>query len=190
MKRISLFLSILVLSSTLSLRAQDAATEERLNKLNGLIQDLLEDKARQQKQIAELSKQIDALREQIAKPDTDTATRDEVRKLADAVKEVDKKRIEDSERVAKEFERLGKIVTNRPPPRSNESGPKTPPKQPAVSDKGYEYVVQSGDVLSTIAQAYRENGVKVTVEQILKANPGLNERSLKVGQTIFIPAQK
>jgi LysM repeat protein len=65
-------------------------------------------------------------------------------------------------------------------------------RQPAVQatggkENGYEYKVAAGDTLSIIAKAYREQGIKVTAEQILKANPGLNPNSLKVGQKIFIP---
>ena len=52
------------------------------------------------------------------------------------------------------------------------------------------YVVQSGDTLSVIVQAYNEKGIKVTTKQILKANPGLVPEKMKVGQKIFIPAPK
>ena len=45
-----------------------------------------------------------------------------------------------------------------------------------------------GDTLSIIAKAYRDQGIKVTTDQILKANPGLDPKSLKVGQKILIPA--
>jgi LysM repeat protein len=43
-------------------------------------------------------------------------------------------------------------------------------------------------VAVSLAKAYRDQGIKVTSEQILKANPGLNPNTLKVGQKIFIPA--
>ena len=55
-------------------------------------------------------------------------------------------------------------------------------------ESGYEYKVAAGDTLLIIAKAYRDQGIKVTSEQILKANPGLDPKSLKVGQKIFIPA--
>ena len=58
----------------------------------------------------------------------------------------------------------------------------------ATPEKGFEHAVASGDTLSTIAQAYKEKGIKVTVDQILKANPGLVPEKMKVGQKIFIPA--
>ena len=42
--------------------------------------------------------------------------------------------------------------------------------------------------LLAIAKAYRAQGIKVTTDQILKANPGLDAKNMKVGQKIFIPA--
>jgi len=37
-------------------------------------------------------------------------------------------------------------------------------------------------------KAYAEKNIKVTTEQILKANPGLDPNRLRVGKKIFIPA--
>jgi len=58
----------------------------------------------------------------------------------------------------------------------------------AAPEKGFEHTVASGDTLSTIVQAYKKKGIKVTVDQILKVNPGLVPEKMKVGQKIFIPA--
>ena len=66
---------------------------------------------------------------------------------------------------------------------SGSSGDTTPP----ANDKVFPYVIQKGDSLSVIVQAYREKNIKVTVDRILKANPGLDEKKLKVGQKIYIP---
>jgi len=64
------------------------------------------------------------------------------------------------------------------------------PTTPAAPDKGhYEYTIHEGDTLNAIAKAYSDQGVHITTDQILKANPGLKERSLRVGQKIVIPAQ-
>ena len=53
--------------------------------------------------------------------------------------------------------------------------------------KGYYHVVASGETLTLICAAYKENGVNVTVSEIRKAN-GLTEKSvLKAGQKLFIP---
>ena len=60
--------------------------------------------------------------------------------------------------------------------------------KPAKPEKGFEHVVQSGDTLLGIVQAYREKNIKVTKDQILKANPGLVAEKMRVGQKIWIPA--
>jgi LysM repeat protein len=53
--------------------------------------------------------------------------------------------------------------------------------------KGYYHVVESGETLSMICEAYRDEGVKVTTAQVRKAN-GLTAKSvLKAGQKLFIP---
>jgi LysM repeat protein len=64
------------------------------------------------------------------------------------------------------------------------------PPQPSGSDLGYPYKIKKGDTFSVIAQAYREQGIKVTSEQIAKANPNVDSARLRVGQEIFIPAPK
>jgi nucleoid-associated protein YgaU len=189
MKRIIIFLTIFMAATTVQLRAQDAAVEERLKQLHGYVQDLQEDKANQRKQIEALSKEIQALREQQSQPNTSYATQEELRKLAERVQEIDRKREADKELILKEIQQLGKAVAN--PPVVKRPKPVEPSGTGSgTSDKGYEYVVQSGDSLSLIAAAYKDKGVKVTVDQILKANPGLKPEKLKVGQTIFIPSPK
>ena len=55
-------------------------------------------------------------------------------------------------------------------------------------EKGYEYVIKENDRLIAIAKAYNDQGIKVTVKQILDANPGLKAESLQPGKKIFIPA--
>jgi LysM repeat protein len=106
--------------------------------------------------------------------------------------------VADNERIVKEIEKLGKApssgtVGGRKLPRTSppvEDPPKGAGNAGGGADKGFEHVIAPGDTLSTIAQAYREKGVKVTSEQILKANPGLKEKSLQPGQKIFIPSPK
>jgi LysM repeat protein len=182
MKRISLLLISLTLAlAAPGLRAQDAATEERLNKLNGLVQDLVEDKANLRKQLDALAKEVQTLREQSSNA-AGAASAEDLRRLAEKLQEIDRKREADKELILKEIERLGKSVASRP------RTPTPPTGGGGGSERGYEYVVQSGDTLSAIVSAYREQGVKVTVEDILKANPGLKATSLVVGKKIFIPA--
>lgn len=190
MKRTIIFLTIFAVTTLVQLRAQDAATEERLKQLNGYVQDLQEDKANQRKQIEALSKEIQALREAQSQPNTSYATQEDLRKLAERVQEIDRKREADKELILKEIQHLGKAVANPPPVARPKPANLENPKSGGAGDKGYEYTVQAGDSLSLIASAYKDKGVKVTVDQILKANPGLKAEKLKVGQTIFIPSTK
>ena len=94
-----------------------------------------------------------------------------------------------------------------PPPDADASGPITTPAASSADDssgahdstpaptptetphprKGYLYVVKSHETLSLIVDAYRDQGVKVTVAEVRKAN-GLTSKSvLHVGQKLFIP---
>jgi len=172
--------------------AQDAATQERLDKLSGQINDLVEVQRALQKQIAEVSREMDSLRSQLNRPNENNVTHNDLKPLIKAIEEVDRKRIDDAKAVqsqlasiAKSLEAAASRRPERPPVRSNpESDPGTTPARP---QRGYEYEVKSGDTLSTILAAYREQGVKVTTDQVLKANPGLKPERMKVGQKIFIP---
>lgn len=69
------------------------------------------------------------------------------------------------------------------------SGSLAPPPDtaPAKPQKGYYHIVASGETLTLICEAYKQQGVNVSVAQVRKAN-GLTDKSvLKVGQKIFIP---
>ena len=97
MKRISFLLVGLALAtSPQTLRAQDAATEERLNKVNGLVQDLVEDKANTKKQLDAMAKEIHALREQAGSAST-AASAEDLKRLAEKMQEIDRKREADKE---------------------------------------------------------------------------------------------
>jgi LysM repeat protein len=206
-------ISILIMTASLLagpvVRAQDAATEERFNKLAGQIEDLLAARNEQNKRIAEMAKEIESYREQAMKPQGNYASQEDLRRLAEQLKEVDKNREHDKELILKEIAKLGKTITappvnpvsnskKNPPSVSANSGssgnenssakPDKTDKTEKGSDKVFEYVIKSGDTLSVIAQAYREQNIKVTVDQIIKANPGLKPEKLRQGQKIFIPA--
>ena len=190
MKKISLW--ILVFAFVVGLaHAQDAATQQQIDQLNGKLQDLIDAQAAQGKRLEALEKQIADLNEKVNTPVVnDSASRDDLKKLAEQVQEIDKKRQADNDLVLEQLKKLAKI--------SSGSGHKTPPSTPTIStndptlnsagpQKGYDYTIASGDTLMAIAKAYRAQGVKVTSDQILKANPGLNPNSLIVGKKIFIP---
>ena len=186
MRKISLWLFILVFTASFA-HAQDAAMQQQVDQLNGKIQDLLEAQAAQTKRLDALEKEIGELRDKVSQPAAvnDSASTEDLKKLAAQVQEIDRKRVADNEQIIKVISKLGSTVRRTPPtaPISND----TPPLAPGTKQKGYDYEIHSGDTVSGIAKAYRAQGVKVTSEQILAANPGLNPSSLIVGKKIFIP---
>jgi len=196
MKRISLLIFAIALFTNPAVRGQDAATEERLNQLSGKIEDLIASQETQRKRIAELAREIDGLRDLHSKPNSSYASQDDLKRLAEKLQEIEKNREHDKDLILKEIGKIGKAVAVPNPPARRGSGatPSAGSESVASSDKttrsekGFDYVIKSGDTYSVIAQACREQGIKVTPDQIEKANPGVKPTSLRVGQKIFIPA--
>src|ERR1035441_2580940 len=110
MKRISFFLAVTLLAAPELLRAQDAAVEERLNKLTARVQDLEDAKDAQNKRIEELAKGLRALQDQQGKPNTSYASQEDLKQLADKLQEIDRKRQEDNDLILKRIEGLGKAL--------------------------------------------------------------------------------
>ena len=192
MKRISLWLLVFTLAAVAA-PAQDAATQQQLDKLSGQIQDLLDTQARQGKQIDDLTKQISELSDKVNAPaaNSDSASADDLKKLAAQVQEIDQKRQDDRALILKEIDKLGSVGTTSSSHKASSSAKATTddsgPAAPAVPQKGYDYIVKAGDTIGAIARAYRAQGVKVTSTQILQANPGLDASKLYVGKKVFIP---
>jgi LysM repeat protein len=184
MKRISIFLAIALLAVPAVSRAQDAATEERFNKLSAKIDVLIESRDAQNRKIEELARAIESLQQQAGRPSPNYASQEDVKLLAEKLKEVDRKRQEDNDRILDSIKRELASAIRTPSPRPTPAAGDTS----SIPDKGYEHVVKEGETLSAIIAAYRENNVKVTLDQVLKANPGLKPTQMRVGQKVFIPA--
>jgi LysM repeat protein len=176
MKRF-LLICLLTLALVPLVRAQDAATQEQLDRLRAEVSTLQTANANLQKSLSDVLKELQELKTQMARPTGNYAGADDVKQLAEAIKEVDRKRQADVELIKEQFRKLSKVAA-------------APPVTSTPAEKGFEYTVQSGDTLSAIVKAYRDQGVKVTVEDVLKANNGLNANSMRVGQKIFIPNSK
>lgn len=196
MKRISFFLMTALFMAPVVVPAQDAATEERLNKLSAQIDVLIEAKDAQNKKIEELAKTVRDLQDQAGKPTGNYASADDVKQLADKLKEVDSKRQADNEHVVQQLKDLAKSLSSAAGRKSASSSSANvdikPPAATATAnggtETGIEYVVKDGDTLGAIVKACKEKNIKVTIQQILNANPGLKPETMKVGQKIFIPA--
>ncbi|MGH7953682.1 MAG: LysM peptidoglycan-binding domain-containing protein [Limisphaerales bacterium] len=189
MKKI-LILTLLVAFSNATVFAQDAATQQQLDKLSAQIQSLEAVLAAQGKHIDAVEKSVNDLQDKLNQPPANNyASADDLKKLAAQVQEIDKKRQEDNQLILAEIEKLGKISGGSAPThRLTSPSTSTDNSTSAGPQKGYDYTIAPGDTVTSIAKACRAQGVKVTVEQILKANPGLDPKSLIVGKKIFIPA--
>jgi len=190
MRKISLWLLIFGFTASLAV-AQDAATQQLIDEINGRIQNLTEMQAAQGKKIADLEKQTSDLSDKLNQPAAanNSASADDLKKLAEQVKDLAKKQQDDNDLIVKELEKLGKgggvSATSHKPPTASIDNP-TPAADGAQN--GYYYTIQDKDTLTAIARAYStELKIKITPEQIQAANPGLNPKNLIVGKKIFIP---
>jgi hypothetical protein len=219
MKRHLLFSGLFVGSLLLAggLRAQDAVTaaaereqaEERYRTTNTRITQLEEALQSFQKRLSNLREENGKLRDEIDRlknKGESTATQESLKHLAEKIEEVDKKRLSDSENTAKAFEKLQKLLrerpshtpsnepgtTGRPGPDPVKPGPEARP--PGGREVGWEYAIQNNDTLSGIVAKLRtrDDFKKLTQlqlqKQIMGANPGVNWNKLKINQKLFIPA--
>ena len=186
-----IFLILFVAFSAATVFGQDAATQQLIDKLTGQIQDMQDAMKLQEKRIATLDKEINELRDKVNAPKTENyASADDVKALAEKIQEVDRKRQKDNEGISRQIENLGKVVAGAP---VRNRTPATTPKNtddtttPDVPQKGYYHTVEAGESWGAIAKAYRDQGVKITTSQLIKANPKMNPDLLIVGKKIFIP---
>jgi LysM repeat protein len=193
MRKISLWLIILTFTICAA-RGQDSATQQQIDELSGRIQTVIETQAAQAKRLDALEKQISDLRDKLNQPAAtgDSASADDLKKLAAQVQEIDQKRQADNEKILKTIETLGKASGGAAGHKASPSVSTVTPTDNTTANaagpqKGYDYTIAAGDTVAAIGKAYRAQGVKVTTAQILAANPGLNPNSLIVGKKIFIP---
>jgi len=202
MKKISFWALIFAFAISVA-QAQESATQQQIDKLAGQIQDMLDAQAQQTKRLDAIEREISELRDKVNAPTTipDSASRDDLKKLADQVQAIDRKRQDDRELILKQIEALANTGGGAAPISHSHSRPHTStseststtgntgdqPPAPNVPQKGYEYEIKSGDTLALIIKAYRDQGVKVTLKKIKEANPNMNPDVLIPGKKIFIP---
>jgi len=175
MKRF-LLICLLMVNFVPLVPAEEAATQEQLDRLRAEVTALQTANVDLQKRLTDVLKELQELKTQTSKPTGSYAGADDVKQLAEAIKEVDRKREADRELILGELKKLSKVA----------AAP-TAVERSAPAERGYEYVVQQDDTISAIVKAYNEKGVKVSTDDVLKANPNLKPTSMRVGQKIFIP---
>lgn len=186
--------SLLVGQDTPNDIAQRQEAEERYKRLSATVEDLVSANQTLQTRLGALREQVNSLREEVSRANDkskDAATQESLKQLAKAIEEVDRKRLADNEKVVAALTRLERLISERsaspgrpntvtPPANSNPSPNKT--------EKGYEYTIRQNDNPHVIAGALKQQGMKITAQQIIEANPGVNWTKLRIGQKIFIPA--
>ncbi|MBM3880295.1 MAG: LysM peptidoglycan-binding domain-containing protein [Verrucomicrobia bacterium] len=158
------------------------AEEERYLRLNAAIEDLQASFAALQRRVAALRDELQAAREEQAAAARTYVTRAELQDVIERLRELDRKREEDRKLILDEIRKLAQVPLPEPPKRAAPPEPMPPP-----AAKGYKYLIKQGDTLDAIIAAYRNNGVKVGLDQVLQANPGIKPTALQIGQEVFIP---
>lgn len=183
--------------------------DEDYKRLEDAVQGLIASQASLREQLSAAKEEIRRLHEEIehnkVNP-TSFAAAEDVRELTKKLKEVDEKRQADKDLILRtiktENEQTIKSVKDllqslptvhdSPPPATKPVRSHTKEKvektEKVKEGPQSEYVVQKGDSLSKIVAGLQKEGVKVTQEQILQANPKLKPNNLLYGQKIIIPA--
>jgi predicted RNase H-like nuclease (RuvC/YqgF family) len=190
--------------SAVPLFAQTSAEHvEKIERMSKDIETLIAANADLQRRISGLSEELNRVRQEQSRSANDTAVqalREDLRRLADNVKEVDRKRISDKEEIAKELDRTFDKIEKLLKSNSGSSGGRTTstPTSPSkpIPSEGFEYIVKAGDnslrgIINQANVQLKQQGLKpVTLTQVLDANPGLVAERMQIGQKIFIPAYK
>src|SRR5471032_66477 len=144
MRKISLWFFIFVFTASLA-HAQDEAMTQQLEKLTGQIQDLLDAQAAQGKRLEALEKQIADLGDKLSQPAAnDSASADDLKKLAAQVQEIDKKRQDDNTLILSQLEKLAKaggvpVTPHKPSPIVPPATPISSAPTAGAKQNGYEY---------------------------------------------------
>jgi nucleoid-associated protein YgaU len=171
--------------------------EERYKRMAADMQALQMDNESLKAKIAALEQKIDELRQQLAAAANSNGVQEDLKRLAEKIAEVDKKREEDKQAISDEIRKsmggLAKTLSG-----SGASSRAPSPKQPPLSEtppsgSGFSYTIQEGDNLSSIIKAYntdfKSKGWKtISFKQAKEANPTVQDWDrLRVGQKIIIP---
>jgi LysM repeat protein len=177
--------------------AERENTEANFKQVNAKMELLEEALRTQQKRIGALVNEIHTLREEVDRlksRNESAATQESIKRLAEKIEEVDKKRRDDNELVLAQLKQIGKGLARpapqkepTPPPANPKTDDATPPPGDKPPENGYVYHIKDKDTLVRIVTDLRAQGFKVTQKQIMDANPKVNWTKLRIGQPIFIP---
>jgi exonuclease VII large subunit len=181
--------------------AAKQGADERYERMSADIQALQAANDALQAKLTAVQQQLQDLRSQQSQQSqaaANSSTPDDLKRLAEKIEEVDRKREEDKQAISDEIQKsIGELkhaLAGSPAP-TRVSSPKpvaTATDGSPDSDKGFVYKVQEGDSLSAIVHAYntdfKSKGMKtISLRQAMDANPSVDWNRLRVGQKIVIP---
>jgi LysM repeat protein/cell division protein FtsB len=178
--------------------AARAESDERYQQLSADMDSLHAANQALVQRITALEEEIRQLREAQTRAASNSNVQDDIKRLADKIEEVDRKRAEDKQAIADQIKQSTSSLertlstASAPPPASSQVRASSAKDEAVLPGGGFVYVVQSGDYLSAIVKAYntdfKSKGMKtITLKQVMEANPGLDWNRLRVGQKLTIP---
>jgi LysM repeat protein len=135
-------------------------------------------------EISKLTATVNDLKAELARRKSETDS------LRAAFEKAESNRAEERKVLLNEVSKLvsgGKPKEVKAPKETPPAHPETKPDENAKTEKGYTHTVEAGQSLWTIVQAYREQGVNVTIEDVRKANNLTKNETLQTGRKLFIP---
>lgn len=184
--------------------------EDRLRRVERDLEAVKEANDLLRKRLSELQRNATLIEDSAAKATTKTsnilqttASKEELNQLRDALKESERRRIEDQKKLSDVLERLQRELSAAPPPpvapprppkaKSEPPPDKAKPHSPGVPDTGVYHLVEKNQTTSEIIKAYNDDQrakgrpAKLTLKQLEAANPGLDINKVRPGQKLFIP---
>jgi TolA-binding protein len=172
---------------------------EEVKRLAGEVADLRDANSAQTRRIAQMQSEIDNLRQALRDSHErstsklgDFATREDLKKIVDSIRDVDRKREADRSLILGEFEKLGKTLAAAPVERSSSRRAPKEPEAAPIEGTFLPYKVKDGqrlfDILKEYNDALKAQGLPaITLDQVRRANPKLNINRIFVGQEILLP---
>ncbi len=203
-------MSLYVLLAGLPLQGQDRAAEasarahreeaeERYKLLNSKLESIIEtqelllkNQDKLQQRIGSLGGELEDMKRTQSRSGANFATVEQLMEIAEKMKEIDRKRADDKELILKTFKELQKIPMHVAQPVATIEPKQESPEEREYTGPTYDYTVKKGDFLEKIVAGYNEEfdkrgHAKITVAQVMKANPKLDLNKLFAGKIIKIP---
>lgn len=179
--------------------AQRQQEEERWRKVSAQLEELISTQEVLRKRLSTLEEENRALRTEVTKAGNAGVSPEEfqrvIKEIANKLKEVDDKRVADNKTILEQVKQLvreikpGAATTQATVTKATSTVPDVSDPLPGAQE-GFTHVMQEGETISAVVQAFKAQGVKTSMKAVLAANPKVNPNRIKPGTEIFIPKPK